>query len=355
MTLTSLLTSLGWAVVHSLWQCTFLAGLAALALSMLPDRRARARHLVAYITLIAMILLPMATALAAADPMGDSFRMPLMRTMDNTIGLQSVLDTRAIVVPAAAVLWIAGLMLYLVRIGREWKRAQQLQRLDLDDAGEPIHSVVTELRSRLSLRTSVHVHRSRRASVPMVLGWLRPVILLPTGTAASLAPRQLRAVLAHELAHVRRRDYLANLIQMAAETMLFHHPAAHWISRRIRTEREYCCDDVAVSVGSDPADYARALAALDDARDDCRLAVAAASGTLLDRIQRIVGHPRPVLTPMRGVAALTAASLLAAMMLALTSVVPPGLPLDVKMRSKMPGPAGPPPAGAVSLPRTPRR
>jgi beta-lactamase regulating signal transducer with metallopeptidase domain len=352
------LTMLGWAVVHSLWQCTLLAGVAALVLSTLPDKRARARHLLAYAILIAMLVLPLATALTSADPMGESVRRPVMRAVDDAIGLPAVLGTRALVVPAAAVLWIAGLMLYMVRVGREWRRAQQLQRLDLDDAGEPIQSVVAELQSRLSLRTRVNVHRSRRASVPMVLGWLRPVILLPTSTAASLAPRQLRAVLAHELAHVRRRDYLANLIQMAAETMLFHHPAAHWISRRIRTEREYCCDDVAVSVGSDPADYARALAALDDARDDCRMAVAAASGTLLDRIQRIVGHPRPVLTPLRAAAALAAASVFAAILLTLTSVVPPGLPLDVKMRSKVPGPAGSggsPPAGEVSLPRTPQR
>jgi beta-lactamase regulating signal transducer with metallopeptidase domain len=356
MTLSELLTGLGWTFVHSLWQCTFLAGVTALVLSLLPDRRARARHSIAYVSLIAMLGLPVATALAAADPMGEGMRHPLMRAVDDTIGLQSVLETRAVAVPAAAALWIAGLALYLVRIGREWRRARQLQRLDLDEAGAPIESVVAELSSRLSVRTNVNVHRSRRASVPMVLGWLRPIILLPAGTAACLAPRQLRAVLAHELAHVRRRDYLANLIQMAAETMLFHHPAAHWISRRIRTEREYCCDDVAVSVGEDAADYARALAALEDARDDTRLAVAAASGTLLDRIQRIVGQPRPVLTPMRGVAAVTAASLLAAIMLALTSVVPPGLPLDVRMRSKIPGPvSGGPPPGAVSLPRSPRR
>ncbi len=349
-------TTLGWAVIHSLWQCTFLAGLTALVLSTLPDRRARERHIVAYVSLLAMVLLPLATALASADPLGEGVRQPMMRAVDEVINVQTVLATRAFVVPAAAVVWLAGVMLYIARVGREWSRAQQLQRLDLDDAGEPIQSVVAELRSRLSLRASVDVHRSRRATVPMVLGWLRPVILLPTSTAASLAPRQLRAVLAHELAHVRRRDYLANLIQMAAETVLFHHPAAHWISRRIRTEREYCCDDVAVSVGADPADYARALAALDDARDDTRLAVAAASGTLLDRIQRIVGQPRPVMTPLRGVLALATASLLAAVMLVLTALVPPGLPLDVKMRAKMPGvtAGGPPPAG-LSLPRTPRR
>ncbi|MBK9242973.1 MAG: M56 family metallopeptidase [Acidobacteria bacterium] len=351
------LTVLGWAVIHSLWQCTLLAGVAALILSILPDSRARVRHLVAFAGLVAMVALPLATALASADPMGESIRRPVMLAIDDAVGLPAVVEVRAFVVPAAAALWLGGLILYAVKIGREWRRAQQLQRLDLDEAGEPLESVVAELRSQLSLRTSVDVRRSRRATVPMVLGWIRPTILLPVGTAASLAPRQLRAILAHELAHVRRRDYLANLIQMAAETVLFHHPAAHWISRRIRTEREYCCDDVAVGVGSDPADYARALAALDDARDDCRLAVAAASGTLLDRIQRIVGHPRPMLTPMRGIAVLATASLVAAIMIALTAVVPPDLPLDVKMRSRMPGPAsgGPPPADAVSLPRTPQR
>jgi len=349
------LTVPGWAVIHSLWQCTLLAGVAAVLLSILPDSRARVRHLVAYASLVAMVALPLFTALASVDPMGERIRRPVMLAIDDAVGMPAVVEVRAFVVPAAAALWLCGLLLYAVRVGCEWRRAQQLQQLDLDDAGEPIRSVVAELCTRLSLPTHVDVLRSARATVPMVLGWLRPTILLPISTAASLGPRQLRAVLAHELAHVRRRDYLTNLIQTAIETALFHHPAAHWISRRIRTEREYCCDDVAVSVGADPADYARALAALDDARDDCRMAVAAASGTLLDRIQRIVGHPRPVLTPVRGIVALAAASLLAAIILVLTAVVPPGLPLDVKMRSKWAAPGGPPPAGDVSQPRMPQR
>jgi len=165
-------------------------------------------------------------------------------------------------------------------------------------------------------------------------------------------PKQLRAILAHELAHVRRRDYLANVVQIAAEALLFHHPAARWVSRRIRTEREYCCDDVAVHAGAAPADYARALAALDDARDDCRLAVAAASGTLLDRIQRIVGHPRPTVTPARAAAVMVAAAMLASVILALAAAVPPDLPLDLKLGSKDPVPGmSRPAADGASFPR----
>lgn len=341
------MTVLGWIVLHSLWQCTLIAGITALLLSLLPDGRTRTRHWLACSSLFAMAVLPVITTLASLDPLGDHLRRPIMGTVDNIVGIPSILPVRAFIVPAAAVLWLAGLLFYAAGIAREWRRARQLQRLDLDDAGAPVASAVDELRTRLALRTPVGIHRSRRASVPMVLGWRRPVILLPSGTSASLAPGQLRAILAHELAHVRRRDYLANLIQMAIEALLFHHPAAHWVSRRIRTEREYCCDDVAVSVGVGAAEYARALAALDDAREDCRMVVAAASGTLLDRIQRIAGQPRPVLTPLRGVAVLLATSVLAGILVTITTVVPPSLPLDVKMRSKGPGPMTPqaPPPG----------
>ena len=143
----------------------------------------------------------------------------------------------------------------------------------------------------------------------MVLGWRRPIILLPARTTDQLTGDQLRAVLAHELAHVRRHDYVTNLFQIAADALLFHHPAARWLSRRIRVEREYCCDDEAMAVARDPNMYARALAALEESRTESRLAVAAASGTLLDRIQRIAGVPRPTLTPLRGSIALVGSAI----------------------------------------------
>lgn len=139
------LTTLGWAVIHSLWQGTLLAGIAALVLSILPDKRARARHLFAYASLIAMAVLPLATALGAADPMGERLRRPVMLAIDDAVGMPVVVQARAVLVPAAAALWLGGVILSTVRIGREWRRAQRLQRLDLADAGEPLRSVVTEL------------------------------------------------------------------------------------------------------------------------------------------------------------------------------------------------------------------
>ena len=102
--------------------------------------------------------------------------------------------------------------------------------------------------------------------VPSVVGWLRPVILLPASALTGLSPAHLDAIIAHELAHVRRHDFAVNLLQTAAEILLFYHPACWWISRRIRAEREHCCDDIAVSLCGDRLLYATALADLEALR-----------------------------------------------------------------------------------------
>jgi hypothetical protein len=128
--------------------------------------------------------------------------------------------------------------------------------------------------------------------VPTVIGWLRPVILLPASTLTGLSAAQIEALLAHELAHIRRYDYLINLLQTAVETLLFYHPAVWWISRQIREEREHCCDDLAVAACGNVLIYARALAELERLRVAApRFAVAATGGPLVRRIQRLIGRP----------------------------------------------------------------
>jgi beta-lactamase regulating signal transducer with metallopeptidase domain len=352
----TILATLGWAVVHSLWQGTFIAGLTAMTLSLLRDRHARVRELVACASLAVMVIAPLATAIGGADILDPPTRRQALSLINGAVTLPTIVRWRAILVPGAAALWTAGFIICLLRIAGEWRRARALRPRDRDEAGEDVRAVVAELRASLSVTGGVDVFGSAVATVPMVLGWRRPVILLPARSMDELDADQLRAVLAHELAHVRRFDYLANLLQLAADALLFHHPAARWVSRRIRIEREYCCDDVAVMTGRDRCGYARALAALEDARADCRPAVAAASGTLLDRIQRIVGHPRRTLTPAQGALALVTASVLAAVMLGFAAVVPPSLPLDASLRMRTPAPPGSVPRASRGdlLPRTRR-
>jgi hypothetical protein len=141
---------------------------------------------------------------------------------------------------------------------------------------------------RMHVSRSVRLLATDRVDSPSVIGWLRPVILAPVGVLCGLAPEQVEALLAHELAHVRRHDYLVNVLQGIAESLLFYHPAVWWISNQIRVELEHCCDDLAVAASGDVLLYARALAELESMRPaHFKAALSANDGSLLRRIRRL--------------------------------------------------------------------
>ncbi len=170
-----------------------------------------------------------------------------------------------------------------------------VHRLRVASRAQPVspwQSVAERLAVRLRLDSAFRVVESGLVDAPGVIGSIRPVILLPVAVLTNLTPGQVEALLAHELAHIRRRDYAVNLLQTVAETLLFFHPAVWWVSSRIREEREHCCDDVAVSVSGEPIAYASALAELASWRTrDVALSVGAADGPLLARIRRLLGAP----------------------------------------------------------------
>jgi hypothetical protein len=149
------------------------------------------------------------------------------------------------------------------------------------------------LRERLGIGRAVSVLCTAAAEVPATIGWLRPVVLLPVSAFTALTAEQIELLIAHELAHVRRHDYLVNLVQTAVETVLFYHPAVWWVSARIRVEREHCCDDLAVAACGNVALYVRALATLEGLRTrPPAFVVAATGGSLLFRIQRLLSHEK---------------------------------------------------------------
>jgi beta-lactamase regulating signal transducer with metallopeptidase domain len=140
-----------------------------------------------------------------------------------------------------------------------------------------------------------------------VVGWLRPVVLAPVGALAGLPAEQMEALLLHELAHIRRYDYLVNMLQSAVEALLFYHPAVWWVSGHMRAERELCCDDAAVSASGDALVYARALAEL---ASFCPPVVMAANGgSLAHRIGRLLGQPRSAPRTLSGTGIVAAAVL----------------------------------------------
>jgi beta-lactamase regulating signal transducer with metallopeptidase domain len=172
--------------------------------------------------------------------------------------------------------------------------------------------------ARLLLTKPVTLLESCFAEVPVVIGHLRPVILMPVGLLAGLPAGQIEAILLHELAHIRRADYLVNLMQTLVEGLLFYHPAAWWISSSIRTERENCCDDLVVLTNQDAHEYATALAALAENRWTMReAALAATGGNLVKRIRRVLAQPEGPRTPIApllsvGILVVTGAATLAA-------------------------------------------
>lgn len=301
--------ALAWALVHFLWQGALVGlGLAA-ALALGRGWSARLRYALSAGALLMMLALPVATALRielpASPAAARSFTAPLAAPAAVTeAGAPVVLapaagETRPETwLPAVLALWALGVVLLSVYHLGGWLQARRLTWRDARPATTEWTARLGALRDRLGVRRPVALLESARVAVPAVVGWLKPVILVPASAFAGLAPHQLEAVLAHELAHVRRHDYLINLLQTAVETLLFYHPAVWWASRQVRIERESCCDDLALAVCGDRVGYARALATLEGLRAPApRLAMAATgaggAGSLLARIRRIVGAPAP--------------------------------------------------------------
>ena len=186
------------------------------------------------------------------------------------------------------VIWFAGVAALSLRLLGGWVVARRLATHAVRPASAELRMLATQIAGRLALDRAVSVLESSRVRVPVIVGWLKPVVLFPAATLSSLSPAQIEAILAHELAHIRRHDYLVNLLQSAVETLLFYHPAVWWASRHVRAEREHCCDDVAVEV-CDRLVYVSALSDLARMTTAHGTALAATDGSLVRRVRRLLG------------------------------------------------------------------
>jgi len=296
------------ALIHLLWQGALVGALLWVALAAMAGATARARYLVSCVALAALALLPALTAAGVlylqSQPAPPS-AAPVVAPLRDIVGIpQPMLPIW--IQPAtphllwlswvqawALPLWSAGVVICSIRFALGGVHAYAISR-HREPAGGDLARVVEAVAARMNLARPVRVFTSKVLDSPSVLGWLRPVVLIPPAAIVGLTPGQLQAVIAHELAHVRRHDYVTNLGQIVVETIFFYHPVVWWISNRIRMERELCCDDLAVACCGDAPGYARALTALERMRMAApALALSATGGPLLFRIQRLLGsHAR---------------------------------------------------------------
>lgn len=322
----------GWALVHSLWQCTLIAlGLRTL-LAAIPARAAAARYWLCCAALALMLASAAATAWAAARGAPAALRASAVaaeaRTaraapaahrpprLDGAAPLEALRPTAVALggaraawdeaargveraFPALVTLWALGVALFSARLCGGWLLVRRLVRIGVAPPPAALRSVLERLRKRIGVSRPVRLLTSARVHVPTVAGWLRPVILLPVSALTGLTPRQLELLILHELAHVRRHDPLVAVLQAVAEAALFHHPAAWWASARIREAREHCCDDLVASLEG-VRDYVDALAGMEAVRiRPPALALGADGASLADRVRRLVEAraPRPSSAP----------------------------------------------------------
>lgn len=286
----------GEVLLHFLWQGTAVAALLAIVLARLRQASAATRYQLACAAMGLMAVLPVATWLV----LDGSDWLPLVvgpggsGTMAATpSGTAPGMAAGAFNLPwrgAVMLVWVLGAAGFGVRLIGGWWQARRLTERNVVPLGEPWAGRLRELARRLEVSRPVRLLESGVISAPLVLGWLRPVILVPVGMMASLSPGEVDAILAHELAHLRRHDYLVNLGQRVIEALLFYHPAVWWVSERIRAERENCCDDLAAQAVGDGRVVARALVALAERNVGIpALALAADGGALGERVRRLLG------------------------------------------------------------------
>lgn len=315
--------ALAWALVHFVWQGTAIGLMAFVALRA--TRPASARYAIGVGALALMLAAPVATFIVLSNSPAtvSSHQQPSPAPMApkpvEPAVSSRVDDSAASVTPAAplrvspemlamAVMsWIGGVAFFSMRLFGGWVVARRMARHAVTPAAVHIQRMAVDLAERMNVRRVVQVLESTAIAVPVMVGWLKPAIVLPVAALANLSPSQLEALLAHELAHVRRHDYLVNVLQSLAEALLFYHPAVWWLSRHIRAERELCCDDLAVGV-CDRLVYATALTDLATLATP-GVALAATDGNLVQRVRRILGRVDETVATRAGLMPLLALAL----------------------------------------------
>ncbi|MGD0772601.1 MAG: GWxTD domain-containing protein [Candidatus Solibacter sp.] len=326
--------ALGWTLAHSLWQGALVALVLAAALGVM--RSSRARYAAACVAMLALlcgfcVTFQHVLAEQGMQGAGPSLLKPAPADLgDGPIAAKVPARFRAVeYLPWLAPFWMAGVLFFQLRGVASWMAARRMRRRGVCAATGFWQGRLDTSGARLRVSRPVTLLESCLAEVPVVIGYLRPVILMPVGLLAGLPPSQVESILLHELAHIRRHDYLVNLLQIVVESLVFYHPAVWWISGVIRAERENCCDDVVVATQGDRFVYAAALAALEENRGVARDAVLAATGgSLVKRVRRLLVQPegpRATLTPVLSAAVLTM-TLAAAMAAWQTSATPPRPP-----------------------------
>lgn len=302
---TDIIRAFGWTLLHSFWQAFFVYACLRIVLRIWPMASAAIKYHLSFLSLAGIagwFLVTFYNQLNAIkeaqkiqemamtwDPATIAAAMERLPQQSN--GLQTMLPGMESYFPFLVAVYIIGVTLMTIKLCLDLAQLRQMRQEGISAMGVTWDEHLIKLAVSMGVTRKVQLFISQHLQVPVMIGFLKPVILLPAAMVSNLSPEQLETILLHELAHIKRNDYLLNIFQSIVETILFFNPFVWWISKNIRLEREHCCDDLVIAGTVQPLHYAKALVALEEYRLTANpMAMAAADDKhhLLHRIKRIM-------------------------------------------------------------------
>ncbi|PZX59659.1 beta-lactamase regulating signal transducer with metallopeptidase domain [Algoriphagus ratkowskyi] len=304
----NLLYAIGWTLVHSLWQLVIISAGLWMILQVFRKNNPAFKYNLALAALGISLLAAFGTFMYEVSsftptPLLERMNMSFMPTpgleASSSHGIKAFISLCTnwieLQLPLLVNFWFLGAMLFLFRLFNSLSEVRTLRKSSTDPQDFELEKMLYRLMGKMNVSSKVVIRLTSFGTSPITFGYLKPIILLPAGLIFQLSPVQLEAIIAHELAHVKRNDYLANLIQSSLEVLFFYHPCYWWMNQTVKELRENAADDLAVSIGIAPKELAYSLAeVLNFAKQnppEIALAAAKKRNPTLQRIKRILGHP----------------------------------------------------------------
>jgi beta-lactamase regulating signal transducer with metallopeptidase domain len=298
-----ILEVLGWTLAHSLWQLLLVAGILWLLFRIEAFKSPQRRYSLGLSALFVILCLFTGTFIYEYElnnlPIDQEIVVPVNALASeklavNALSFPEILSRKIEgALPYMVYFWLTGVMVYFFRHAGNFVALQQLKARAEEKVPQPLIQSANKIKQQFAIQFPVDFKLSREIRVPITYGILKPVILIPIGLMVQLSPAQLEAIIAHELAHIRRHDFAINLVQAALEILFFYHPAFWWINTLVKEAREHVADDMAIASGVKSIDLAHALAMVANqaTEQSPELAMAAHSSKfpLLNRIKRMLG------------------------------------------------------------------
>ncbi|HOP03304.1 MAG TPA: M56 family metallopeptidase [Tenuifilaceae bacterium] len=310
------ISALGWTLVNIMWQGSLIALLLALALKVFRNFSSQAKYLMAISSLSIIVCLAVfnfisnyetsakenteVTQFQKIENVNTENNSSLtiaekVELLANDFMLMDFLKNVDDFFPFLINIWLAGVLLFMLKFSFGLLYFQRIKRSSTQNINHIWIDKFCRIEQKLSLSTRIRYLESAIVKIPMVLGYLKPLVIFPAGMLTGIPENQIEAIVAHELAHIKRHDFLVNILQSVVEIVFFFHPAVWYISSVIRAERENCCDDIAIALCDESLTYAKALVSVQELIKPKIYHAVAFSGQkkhLLNRVKRVIMKPR---------------------------------------------------------------